>query len=82
MQVHEIETMFDGYRLRCDDINLRVAYFVYWIIAPHLRKSSNLSPEKIARPLMHKKEKSKNELLSEKKHYMKFAEKIAKKGGA
>lgn len=76
LQCHELETLFDGYRLREDRDNARMAYFTYWIVMPHVRKGK-LSLNKILKPIIGKKEKTKEELLAEKEYY----KNLFRKGG-
>lgn len=60
--------MFDGCRLREDRENARIAYFTYWIVAPHVKKGT-LSVDKILKPLASEKQKTKEDLLAEKEYY-------------
>lgn len=65
LQCHELETLFDGYRLREDRDNARMAYFTYWIVMPHVRKGK-LSLNKILKPIIGKKEKRKRNFWQKK----------------
>lgn len=71
LQVHEIDTMFEGYKIKRDRQNALTSYFAYWLVAPHVKKNS-VSPEIILKPLTEKRSKTRNELLREKEHFNKL----------
>ena len=50
----------------------KAAYYTYWLLMPYLRKSSTLTPEKIAKPFLSEKPKNREALLEEKEYYMKM----------
>lgn len=68
LQCHELELLFDGYKLCEDRENARLAYFTFWNLMPHVKKGS-LSVDKILKPLIGENQKTKEELLAEKEYY-------------
>ena len=66
--------MVEGYKVATERKNALTAYFVYWLVAPHVKKKS-VTPEKILKPLEDKKKKSRAELLNEKEYFTKLAQK-------
>lgn len=66
--------MFEGHKVATERKNALTAYFVYWLVAPHVKKKS-VTPEKILKPLEDKKKKSRVELLNEKEYFTKLAQK-------
>lgn len=66
--------MFEGYKVGQNRKNALAAYFVYWMVAPHVKKKS-ITPEKILKPLQEKKIKSRDELIEEKEYFTKLAQK-------
>ena len=51
---------------------IKVSYYIFWLLMPYLRKSSTLTPEKIAKPFISEKPKDRETLLEEKEYYMKM----------
>lgn len=74
LQPQEVEKMFEGYKVATDRKNALTAYFVYWLVAPHVKKKS-VTPEKILKPLQEKKAKSRSELLNEKEYFTNLMQK-------
>ncbi len=68
LTMKEFYGLLDGYELRKKEEDMRQAYFVSWLMAPHLGKDSKLSPKDIYDPLH---PKTKDDIEREKEEFMK-----------
>lgn len=69
MQPQEIERIYEGTQAHIDEESQRMAYFVSWIIAPHLAKGKTVTAERIAKPLLKVNKKTPEQLLEEKQAF-------------
>lgn len=59
LQVHEFQKLLDGYEARKKEEDYRRAYFISWLIAPHIKEQ--ITVEQIIEPLWGKKTTSKED---------------------
>lgn len=65
--------MLEGHKVSQDRKNALMAYFTYWVVAPHVKKKA-VTPKKILKPLQEQVVKSREELLEEKEYFKKRIE--------
>jgi hypothetical protein len=75
LQPQEFEKLLEGYAWRSNRHNELMAYFTYWIVAPHVKKNA-VTIEKILNPL--KPKQAKKEISEGDKDYFR---KMAKELG-
>lgn len=81
LQPHEIEKMFQGHTMAEQKRNWTRSYFTMLLLAPYTTKKSKITVAAIMKPLLPKKETDPEELLAEKEHYSRMAQKMEKKKG-
>lgn len=59
LQVHEFQKLLDGYEARRKEEDYRRAYFISWLIAPHVKEQ--ITADQIIEPLWGKKTTSKED---------------------